>query len=877
MKRKTGAAVFISIMLAAALALAACELGGAEAPKKNLVLPYISVHPQSSSFYTDAYTAPELSVEVWDWISGDGNLSYQWYKFTDIAEYCENGGEEIAGATQTTYKPDISDPGAGDKFYYYVIVTNTNDEALGDVKSAAIQSEVAAIAFSAPGDPLVPIITKNPANASYGWGRALNALRVEARIPKIADAANPDILVTAPGVISYQWYSNDSANIEEGTLVPASDKASFIPGYDILKINKNYFYAVVTNTTNTGLPTEKKAFAVSIPAIIDMQPGQKAAAPRISKQPADRLFFNSDTVTPLSVTAASPDMGDLSYQWFSNTTAINSGGTAISGATNAVYTPPKSDGFYYVVVTNTNVNVTTDATTATLASRAVQVRIADPGAADAAEDVTVTIPDFYTNSKYLRQYVRGYGGMHVAWDNFPALFAVDTELMYNPDKMGYNILRIMIRPDNVDIKQTMDNMVEGSLSDFYKDYYENVKIVNKYGGYVAASPWTPPKEWKSNNSINGGGNLIPGYYRLFANYLRTFAQLMYDKGAPIYCISISNEPNYVAGYDGCEWSNEEMRDFWLEIGHFTDGVRGYGGGKELPYVLTMNGESANTPYINKEALENPKSRAVIDLLARHIYGSRKDSLYNSNTYNPNLLRRPDGTLTEVWMTEHNINSANPTGYYNDSTWNYVWRYLNDVDLVMRINNENAFVWWASKRFYSMVSDGQFGTPIPSETQAYPLPRGWMLTHYARYTTDTTRIHLPDGILGDVQGVTGTLPDGGGAITNIERATSRVNNTADDMDNLCPRITAYVSQDGNEISVILWTPTKTGGEGGNSLGTVKINLPEGFLVNGVKAHRSWGDRDSELFQPDNDTVISADRKSAYVSVPRSQILSVKFTK
>jgi hypothetical protein len=75
-------------------------------------------------------------------------------------------------------------------------------------------------------------------------------------------------------------------------------------------------------------------------------------------------------------------------------------------------------------------------------------------------------------------------------------------------------------------------------------------------------------------------------------------------------------------------------------------------------------------------------------------------------------------------------------------------------------------------------------------------------------------------------------------------------------------------------VILWTPTKTDGLSGYDLGTVKIVFPDGFLANGVKAHRS---RDGSYFQPDDATIISADRKSAFVTVPRSHILSVRFTK
>jgi len=872
MKKKSGAALVIGIMLIAMPVLAACQLSGAGDPPINLPWPYISVQPESRSFFTDNYEPYELKVEIWDWVAKDGAITYQWYKFEDIDEYCANGGTPIGGATRNSYTPNDLTVEAGKVYYFYAVVTNKNSNTL-DITEASIQSEVAVIAFSEPGknSPLFPIISRSPADASYGWGRALNALKVDARLPKVLDNYGDE--VPASGTLTYQWYSNSERKIAGGVKVPGADKASFMPGYETLKINQNYFYVVVTNTIsqiNVDNSTTILGTAVrtTIPATIDMQPGLRAAVPRIEKQPADRLYFSAGEIQPLKVTAESPDLGVLSYQWYSNTSALNSNGTLIPGADDKEFTPPgtEANSFYYVVVTNTNENVSSDDKTAALTSKAVQVRIAAAGVL--TENMTITIPD-PANLSNQRQYVRGYGGMHVAWDNFPRLDAEDTELMYNPDKMGYNILRIMIRPDNIDIKKTMDDMVTGSLSQYYADYYENCKIVNKYGGYVAASPWTPPKEWKSNNSINGGGNLIPSYYRLFANYLRTFAQIMYDNGAPIYCISISNEPNYVAGYDGCEWSPTEMKNFWEEIGHFTDGIRGYGGGREIPYVLTMNGESANTPYINREVLRNPKTKAVVDVLARHIYGERTKSLWND--YPAELQKGAETDLNkgrvEVWMTEHNINSANATGYYNDSTWPYVWRYLNDVDLVMRINNENAFVWWASKRFYSMVGDGQFGT-----TEHKPLPRGWALTHYARYTTDTTRIYLPNGsITGNITNAVGTSVN----IGNIEVAKAIINDPTDNMDNTSARITAYVSQDGNEISMVMWTPTQVNGNDGYDLGNIKIDLP--FEVHGVKAHRSLGGLDNQLFQPDDTVILSSNRRSAYVKLPRGQILSIRFTK
>jgi hypothetical protein len=364
---------------------------------------------------------------------------------------------------------------------------------------------------------------------------------------------------------------------------------------------------------------------------------------------------------------------------------------------------------------------------------------------------------------------------------------------------------------------------------------------------VLASPWSPPKEWKSNNSINGGGHLIHAYRRQFANYLKNFARHMYDNGAPIYAISIANEPNYTAGYDGCEWSPAEMRDFYKEVGRFTNGVRGFGGGVEIPTVLTVNGESANNPNINDLALNDPISNAVIDLLARHVYGDQQENLWN----------HPNRNGKEVWMTEHNINSANATAYPNDSTWNYIWRFMNDVDLVMRLNNENAFVWWASKRFYSMLGDGQFGT-----RNGVPTVRGYGLSHYAKFTIDTTRVGV------SVTGVTG-----GGAGISQDRTNTTVNPTNFALDNLSAKITAYVSADGNEISMILWTPTLPNGTGGRDMGRIRIDMPAGFEIGGAQAVRSTAD----TIMVAEDVDISGDRKSAFVNLPASHLLSVRFMK
>lgn len=864
MKRKFLLTAAACLILASFVLILGCELSEAEEPAGYIISPYISVQPRSASYYFTSYTAPELSIEIWDWKAKDGKLSCQWYMFEDIDDYCENGGELISGATEMAYTPAISVPflGSGQtkSFYYYVIVTNTDKSALGDTE-ARIQSEVAAISFSAPGSPLVPIITRNPANAEYRWGAVINPLKVEARIPSNQQNINQTSF-------SYQWFYSDEFSVDDSaaTAVPLATQSQLIPGYDVLTMGENYAFVKVSN--QYGAYT---AEAVSIPAIIKMKPGLRAAEPRINKQPADRLFFTGGTAGAISVEAESVDMGDLSYQWYSNTSASSRGGQRIGDPVaesdgGANFTPAinmniTGNYYYYVEVINTNENVEGN-TEASVFSKPVKVTVRD-SSITLTPNLFVSIPD-PSIPENRQQYIRGYGGMEVAWNNFPNTKVVDSELMYDPEQLGYNMNRIMIMPQNVDIEVTMANLT-GPGGD-RPDYYNNQKIVNKYGGYILASPWTPPKNWKSNNSINGGGHLIHSYWRLYANYLRKFAQHMYDNGAPIYAISISNEPNYVASYDGCEWTPEEARDFFIEIGHFTAGVRGFGGGKETPYVLTMNAESANTPLFNGPVLQSLQARASVDLLARHIYGERNVNLWNHPTFGP-LLNKPDGTKYEVWMTEHNINSSNAAGFLLDSTWNYIWRFMNDIDLVIRHNNENAFVWWASKRFYSMVGDGQYGT-----TESDPMPRGWGLAHYSRYTIDSTRINVT------VDTDYSTLANGS-PVSHTGRGNSLVNPSynSDDMDCMGVKITAFESADGNSISMVMWAPTLTSGSGGYNPGVIEVKFPAGFEVNGVSAHRSTGGGPQNLFQVYNDIQISSDRKTAYINMSGSSILSVKFSK
>lgn len=83
--------------------------------------------------------------------------------------------------------------------------------------------------------------------------------------------------------------------------------------------------------------------------------------PTINTQPLNttqNLCLNG-TSTALSVSASGT--GTVTYQWYKNTTASNSGGTLISGATASTYTPPTNvagTSYYYVIATDSQGNTT---------------------------------------------------------------------------------------------------------------------------------------------------------------------------------------------------------------------------------------------------------------------------------------------------------------------------------------------------------------------------------------------------------------------------------------------------------------------------------------------------------------------------------------
>ena len=240
-------------------------------------------------------------------------------------------------------------------------------------------------------------------------------------------------------------------------------------------------------------------------------------------------------------------------------------------------------------------------------------------------------------------------------------------------QIGLNILRIRIASDN------SWRMVE----------LDHAKAAIQRGAKIIASPWSPPANMKTNNSIIGG-SLIPDSGAAYAKYLNDFANYMAINGAPLYAVSIQNEPDISVNYESCDWSATEMTNFLKNHGHLITSTK----------VIAPESFNNNQNFVNT-ILNDDNAAANVDIVGGHIYGG--GIVENLVAKNKNK---------EVWMTEH---------LDTNITYNNNLNTAVEIHDCLAKANFNAYIWWYGKRFYGPI--GQDGLVTK---------RGFIISQFARF-------------------------------------------------------------------------------------------------------------------------------------------------
>ena len=330
--------------------------------------PLINTHPQDGNYSEGDPVLLTVSAEVND----GGTLTYQWYSNTGKTNL---GGTPVNGATNESFSPPSNMDGT---FFYYAVVTNTNNAVIG-ARTAASASDAAEIIFTGfDNNARQPTIEINPADETFNLNDT-NFLFVTAS-------------VNDGGSLSYQWFSNTVNSNVDGTVIAGAISSEF--NMPASQQGIFYYYVIVTNT-NITVSGNKIASRTSNVAVVTVL--AHAAEPVITSQPQSGNYAAGEAVT-LLVNAVVSDGGTLSYQWYSNSSNSSSGGTLISGAdSNSYDIPTGSTGtfYYYVIVSNTNNNVNGNTVTSR-ASRAAVIGI-DTYAQTPIITVQPQSADYYVN------------------------------------------------------------------------------------------------------------------------------------------------------------------------------------------------------------------------------------------------------------------------------------------------------------------------------------------------------------------------------------------------------------------------------------------------------------------------------------------------
>ncbi len=344
-------------------------------------------------------------------------------------------------------------------------------------------------------------------------------------------------------------------------------------------------------------------------------------------------------------------------------------------------------------------------------------------AATAAHAATVIL----TVNKTTKQTITGFGA--ACCDGAMCPYGTDTkpvQLLYGPtSKIGLNIMRMEISPSF----KGDDN---ASWSNYnWQGCVPSAKIVKQRGGIVFGTPWSPPGEYKTNGTAQGGnsdsqgnkrGKLREDCYEKFFPWLNSYLKYMKTKGVKVDAVSIQNEPDWWVDYSGCLYEPQELVTLVKNYAWMLDR-------ETYPGVRLISGESLGfTQNYTDPLMRDTTCRKQIDIVAGHMYGHAPLTYMKQSA----VLAAKYGK--EVWMTEHSV-----TDYLKDRlpNWHEQLLFAEELNECM-LAGCTGYIYWYMRAHWAFIGTGEskYGTANKKNTL---LPRAYIIAHFAKHVTGSTRL------------------------------------------------------------------------------------------------------------------------------------------
>ncbi|MBQ3752419.1 MAG: endo-1,4-beta-xylanase xyn5A [Prevotella sp.] len=325
-----------------------------------------------------------------------------------------------------------------------------------------------------------------------------------------------------------------------------------------------------------------------------------------------------------------------------------------------------------------------------------------------------------------KQTITGFGA--ASCDGAMKPFGTDTQparLLYGAEsKIGLNIMRMEISPSF-----TGDNWGDydwnGSLP--------SARIVKQRGGIVFGTPWSPPGEYKTNGTAQGGnsdsqgkkrGKLREDCYEKFFPWLNTFLKWMKSKGVTVDAVSIQNEPDWWVDYSGCLYDPADLVKLVKNYAHMLDRET-YSG------VKLISGESLGfTQNYTDPLMNDPTCREQIDIVAGHLYGHAPLTYMKQSA----VLAAKYGK--EVWMTEHSVTD----NIDHLPNWHEQLIFAEELNECM-LAGCTGYIYWYMRAHWAFVGTGEtkYNVGDMKNTKNKLLPRAYVMSHFSKHVTGSTRL------------------------------------------------------------------------------------------------------------------------------------------
>ena len=338
------------------------------------------------------------------------------------------------------------------------------------------------------------------------------------------------------------------------------------------------------------------------------------------------------------------------------------------------------------------------------------------------------------------QTVTGFGG--ACCDGAMCPFGSDTnpvKLLYgNESKIGLNIMRMEISPNFIgDV--VVPEWGNWDTPYDWKGSLPSAKIVKQRGGIVFGTPWSPPGDYKTNGTAQGGnaddqgkkeGRLRKDCYEKFFPWLNTFLKYMKQNGVNVDAVSIQNEPDWWVSYSGCLYTPEEQLDLVKNYAHMLDR-------ETYPGIRLISAEPLGfDPKYSNKLMNDATARDQIDIIAGHIYGH--PPLVNMK--NAAILAERYGK--EVWMTEHSVTD----NIDHLPNWDEQLTFAKELNECMNAGC-TGYIYWYMRAHWAFVGTGEpveinnKKVTIQGNTKNKLLPRAFVMSHFSKHVTGSTRLKI----------------------------------------------------------------------------------------------------------------------------------------